>query len=204
MTTPASVQDHAISSPITSTASPLPVSAVKTNQMNKKEAPGRPLEEQPSKKEHSLKMPQAGPPTDDGSFHGSVESFDSLISSCWDPNDNSTGDIISGGAGAPGLETSSTTSVLADDVSFYPHVRFMSNPKMMRWAERAKKSLASVEKETSGSSVESLVTKIADQMTATERSADVHPYLSVSFSNSTESSFDEHGFKVVNNSSQVV
>ena len=83
-------------------------------------------------------------PNDDGSFHGSVESFDSLISSCWDPNDNSTGDAMPEGSGTPAAESSSTTSVLADDVSFYPHVKFMSNPKMLRWAERARKSLAVV------------------------------------------------------------
>jgi hypothetical protein len=202
-TTLASGQDHTSSSPAISPSSPSPGSAAETSQANEKEATGRTLVEQPGKKD-TPNVPQAGPTNDDGSFHGSVESFDSLISSCWDPNDNSTGDIVSGGAGYPALEASSTTSALADDVSFYPHVRFMSNPKMMRWAERAKKSLASVEKETSGSSVEALATKAADQMTATEGSADVHPYLSVSFSNSTESSFDENGFKVVNSSSQVV
>jgi len=199
----ASDQDRNGNSPAISPSSPSPVSPAEANQATEKRMPNRSLEERPGQNDPPT-IPQADPPTDDGSFHGSVESFDSLISSCWDPNDNSTGDIISGGAGAPALEASSTASALADDVSFYPHVRFMSNPKMMRWAERAKRSLASVEKETSGSSVESLVTKAADQMTATERSANVHPYLSVSFSNSTESSFDEHGFKVVNNASQVV
>ena len=199
----ASDQDRNGNSPAISPSSPSPVLPAEANQATEKRMPNRSLEERPGQNDPPT-IPQANPPTDDGSFHGSVESFDSLISSCWDPNDNSTGDIISVGTGAPTVEASSTASALADDVSFYPHVRFMSNPKMMRWAERAKRSLASVEKETSGSSVESLVTKAADQMTATKRPSDVHPYLSVSFSNSTESSFDEHGFKVVNNCSQVV
>ena len=144
---------------------------------------------------------------DDGSFHGSVESFDSLISSCWDPNDNSTSDAIPEGLGPPAAESSSTTSVLADDVSFYPHIKFMSNPKMLQWAERAKKSLAVVHATkvgSSGSSVESLVTTAADQMASDEKLSGEHPYLSVSFSNSTESSFDENGFKVVNNLSTLV
>ena len=144
---------------------------------------------------------------DDGSFHGSVESFDSLISSCWDPNDNSTSDAIPEGLGPPAAESSSTTSVLADDVSFYPHIKFMSNPKMLQWAERAKKSLAvahATKVGSSGSSVESLVTTAADQMASDEKLSGEHPYLSVSFSNSTESSFDENGFKVVNNPSTLV
>jgi hypothetical protein len=139
---------------------------------------------------------------DDGSFHGSVESFDSLISSCWDPNDNSTGDGLPEGSGPPPpIESSSTTSALADDVSFYPHIKFMSNPKMIRWAERARKSLATTnvgKNVGSGSGFESLATTAADQMTADgSTAAGEHPYLSVSFSNSAESSFDENGFKVV-------
>jgi len=157
-----------------------------------------------------VKLTQRDPPgtlsttnsNDDGSFHGSVESFDSLISSCWDPNDNATGDGLPEGSGPPPLiESSSTTSALADDVSFYPHIKFMSNPKMIRWAERARKSLATtnVAKNVgSGSAFESLATTAADQMTADgNTAAGEHPYLSVSFSNSPESSFDENGFKVV-------
>mmetsp|Transcript_22212 Transcript_22212/g.63736 ORF Transcript_22212/g.63736 Transcript_22212/m.63736 type:complete len:334 (-) Transcript_22212:334-1335(-) len=151
-------------------------------------------------------LPQVIASNDDGSFHGSVESFDSLISSCWDPNDNSTGDAIPDRAGAPTLESSSTTSAMADDVSFYPHLQFMSNPKMLRWAERARKSLAatSTVKVSSGISVEPKGSSAVEQVAAKENSAGAHPYLSVSFSNSTESSFDGNGFKIVNNFSAVV
>jgi len=77
----------------------------------------------------------------------------------------------------------------------------MSNPKMIRWAERARKSLATTnvgKNVGSGSGFESLATTAADQMTADgSTAAGEHPYLSVSFSNSAESSFDENGFKVV-------
>ena len=48
------------------------------------------------------------------------------------------------------------------------------------------------------------MTSAAEQMASDEKLSGEHPYLSVSFSNSTESSFDENGFKVVNNPSTVV
>mmetsp|Transcript_54 Transcript_54/g.112 ORF Transcript_54/g.112 Transcript_54/m.112 type:complete len:804 (-) Transcript_54:345-2756(-) len=144
------------------------------------------------------------PHNDDGSFHGSVESVDSLISSCWDPNDNSNSDVAHGRQiPIPGIR-SSFSSELTEEVSFYHHVSFM------KWAQRAKKSLQAantidqcVEPSPPAQRTPAAISEEeAKKSTRNTMPGDRSPYLSVSFSESTES-FDENGFKVVNNSSFV-